>query len=60
MEAGPEAPGVLEVMGNAIKQTWQSYLATTLAKEDWILTNSIKIIGKLAVDTTFIYFILFC
>jgi DNA polymerase sigma len=46
MEAGPEAPGVLEVMGNAIKQTWQSYLATTLAKEDWIHTNSIKIIGN--------------
>ena len=44
-EAGPEAPGVLEGR-NAIKETWQQNLARYLRKEEWVMENSIRIIGN--------------
>eukprot|EP01035_Chromulina_nebulosa_P023908 gene23908-31027_t len=48
VEAGPEAPGVLEGR-NAIKETWQQNLFRCLCKEEWVYAESIKVIGNTAV-----------
>lgn len=45
LEAGPEAPGMLEGR-NAVKESWQRHLLRCLSKEPWVDRSSIKVIAN--------------